>query len=230
MGGVELDERDRLSGMLAVRLEQLGLRHVLCLGAHSDDLEIGCGGTVLRLMEGPNPPSVTWVVLSANTTREGEALRSAEALLHRAASARIVVKKFRDGYLPYEGALVKDAFEELKATVSPDLVLTPYRGDLHQDHRLVSELTWNTFRDHLILEYEVPKYDGDLGAPNLFVPLNAALAHRKVEHLHAYFPSQATRRWFSDRVFLGLLAVRGLECNAADGYAEAFYCRKVVVG
>ena len=141
MGGVELDEQDGLSSMLAVRFEQLGLRHVLCLGAHSDDLEIGCGGTVLRLMEAPNPPSVTWVVLSANATREGEALRSAEALLHRAASARIVVKKFRDGYLPYEGALVKDAFEELKATVSPDLVLTPYRRDLHQDHQLVSELT-----------------------------------------------------------------------------------------
>jgi LmbE family N-acetylglucosaminyl deacetylase len=230
MGGVERDERHRLSGMLTVGLEQLGVRHVLCLGAHSDDLEIGCGGTILRLMESPNPPSVTWVVLSADAVREVEALRSAEALLQRAASTRIVVKKFRDGYLPYEGALVKDAFEELKATVSPDLVLTPYRGDLHQDHRLVAELTWNTFRDHLILEYEVPKYDGDLAAPNFFVPLNSALARRKVEHLRAHFPSQATRRWFTDRVFLGLLAVRGLECKAADGYAEAFYCRKVVVG
>jgi LmbE family N-acetylglucosaminyl deacetylase len=201
----------------------------LCLGAHSDDLEIGCLGTVLTLAEKPTPPSFTWVVFSADATREREALRSAETLLRQTPNVRIMVKKFRDGYLPYEGGLVKDVFEELKGTVSPDLVLTPHRQDLHQDHRLISELTWNTFRDHLVLEYEIAKYEGDLGHPNLFVPFDAGLARRKVQHLREHFPSQAGRRWFTDDVFLGLLSLRGLECNASGGYAEAFHCRKVVL-
>jgi len=148
--------------------------------------------------------------------------------LRRATSAQIVIKKFRDGFLPYEGGLVKEAFEELKHEVSPDLVLTHARSDLHQDHRLVSELTWNTFRDHLILEYEIPKYDGDLGAPNVFVPLSESLCQRKIDALLASFPSQAGRRWFTEDLFRALLRLRGMECNAPSGYAEAFYGRKLV--
>jgi LmbE family N-acetylglucosaminyl deacetylase len=201
---------------------------VLCLGAHCDDLEIGCGGTVLRLADGPNPPEFTWVVFSSDATREAEALRSAETFLRHAAGSRIVIKKFRDGFLPYEGALVKEAFEELKGMVSPDLVLTHYRGDLHQDHRLIAELTWNTFRDHLILEYEVPKYDGDLGAPNFFVPLDESVCRRKLGTILESFVSQRGKRWFSEELFRSLLRLRGMECNAPGTYAEAFYCRKIV--
>ncbi len=206
------------------------IRHVLCLGAHCDDLEIGCGGTVLRLVEGRTPPAFTWVVFSSDPVREAEALLAAETLLQRAAGAKIVIKKFRDGFLPYEGSPVKDAFEELKHTVSPDLVLTHYRGDLHQDHRLISELTWNTFRDHLILEYEIPKYDGDLGTPNVFVPLDESLCRRKIDTILTSFPSQTGKRWFSEELFRSLLRLRGMECNAGSDYAEAFYCRKLVAG
>jgi LmbE family N-acetylglucosaminyl deacetylase len=205
-------------------------RHLLCLAAHCDDLEIGCGGTVLKLTEHPDPPAITWVVFTSTPTREAEALRSAEALLRRAARARIVIHKFRDGFLPYEGGAVKDVFEELKHEVAPDLVLTHYRDDLHQDHRTISELTWNTFRDHLILEYEIPKYDGDLGAPNLFVPLDEGVVRRKIEAILTGFPSQAGKGWFAEDTFRSMLRLRGMECNAAGRYAEAFYCRKLVVG
>jgi LmbE family N-acetylglucosaminyl deacetylase len=206
------------------------VRHVLCLGAHCDDLEIGCGGTVLKLAAGENPPAFTWVVFSSDGVREVEALRAVRRLVPRISPTRVIIKKFRDGFLPYEGSLVKEAFEELKALVSPDLVLTHYRNDLHQDHRLVSELTWNTFRDHLILEYEIPKYDGDLGRPNLFVPLDESQCRRKIETILSSFPSQAGKRWFSEELFRSMLRIRGMECNAASGYAEAFYCRKLVVG
>ena len=204
-------------------------RHVLCLGAHCDDLEIGCGGTVLKLSEGPNPPVFTWVVFTSDAGREAEALKSAESLLRRASGARIIIQKFRDGFLPYEGSVVKESFEELKSEVSPDLILTHYRDDLHQDHRLISELTRNTFRDHLILEYEIPKYDGDLGTPNVFVPLDESLVLRKVEAIMRGFPSQAGKRWFDEETFRAVLRLRGMECNASDRYAEAFYCRKLVV-
>jgi LmbE family N-acetylglucosaminyl deacetylase len=218
--------------MLSVCFEQFTppIRHVLCLGAHCDDLEIGCGGTVLKLTERPDPPAFTWVVFSSDATREPEALRSAEALLARASASRIIIKKFRDGFLPYEGSLVKEAFEELKGEVSPDLILTHYRNDLHQDHRLISELTWNTFRDHLILEYEIPKWDGDLGAPNVFVPLEESLCRRKIDTVLTNFPSQAGKRWFSEELFRSILRVRGMECNAPSNYAEAFYGKKLIVG
>jgi LmbE family N-acetylglucosaminyl deacetylase len=204
-------------------------RHVLCLGAHCDDLEIGCAGTVLKLTEEPNPPAFTWVVFTSDARREAEALRSAETLLRRASRVRIVIQKFRDGFLPYEGGVVKESFEELKHEVSPDLILTHHRADLHQDHRLISELTWNTFRDHLILEYEIPKYDGDLGTPNLFVPLDESLVRRKIEAIMTAFPSQAGKQWFDAETFRSMLRLRGMECNASDSYAEAFYCRKLVV-
>jgi LmbE family N-acetylglucosaminyl deacetylase len=218
--------------MLSVRFEHFTppIRHVLCLGAHCDDLEIGCGGTVLKLTERPDPPAFTWVVFSSDATREAEALRSAEALLARASASRIIIKKFRDGFLPYEGSLVKEAFEELKGVVSPDLILTHYRGDLHQDHRLISDLTWNTFRDALILEYEILKYDGDLGAPNFFVPLNESFCQRKIDTILRNFTSQAGKRWFSEDLFRSLLRLRGMECNAPSNYAEAFYCKKVIAG
>jgi len=206
------------------------VRQVLCLGAHCDDLEIGCGGTVLTLLQSPDPPAFTWVIFASDATREAEALRAAETLLRGARSAQIVIKKFRDGFLPYEGTLVKEAFEELKAAVTPDLVLTHHRHDLHQDHRLISELTWNTFRNHLILEYEIPKYDGDLGAPNFFVPLDEAMCRRKIDTVLSSFVSQRDKRWFSEDLFRSLLRLRGMECNASSGYAEAFYCRKLLAG
>jgi LmbE family N-acetylglucosaminyl deacetylase len=217
--------------MLRFRFDQLSppIRHVLCLGAHCDDLEIGCGGTVLRLGAEQNPPTFTWVIFSSDATREAEALRSADMLLPRASNSRIIIKKFRDGFLPYEGGAVKDTFEELKVMVSPDLVLTHYRADLHQDHRLISELTWNTFRDHLILEYEIPKYDGDFGAPNVFVPLDESLCRRKIDAILTNFPSQSGKRWFSEELFRSLLRLRGMECNAPSNHAEAFYCRKLIV-
>jgi len=219
--------------MLKFRFEHLvpPIRRVLCLGAHCDDLEIGCGGTVLTLAAGPNPPEFTWMIFSSDATREAEALRSAETFLRRAVSSQVIIKKFRDGFFPYEGGLVKEVFEDLKGQLSPpDLVLTHYRNDLHQDHRLISELTWNTFRDHLILEYEIPKYDGDLGAPNVFVPLHEAICREKIETILTSFKSQAQKHWFTENLFRSLLRIRGMECNADSNYAEAFYCRKLLVG
>jgi LmbE family N-acetylglucosaminyl deacetylase len=212
----------------------LGLRPtapltVLCLGAHGDDIEIGCGGTVLKLLAERPRVSVHWVVLSAHGARAREVRRSAGRVLRRAAASHIRVERFRDGFLPYEGAAVKNVFEELKAVVSPDLVFTHYRDDAHQDHRLISELTWNTFRDHCILEYEVPKYDGDLGHPNVFVPLTDRLRRQKVRLLMSAFPTQRPKRWFSEATFDAMMRLRGIECAAASGYAEAFYGRKIVV-
>ena len=205
-----------------------GARRLLCIGAHCDDLEIGCGGTVLRLLDAAPDLAVDWVVLTSNEARAREARASAEAFLRGAREARVIVKAFRDGFLPYSGAEVKAFFEELKGLGSPDLILTHQRHDLHQDHRLVSELTWNTFRDHLILEYEIPKYDGDFGAPNLFVHLDAATARRKVELITTHFPTQHGRDWFAEETFLSVMRLRGMESRAPERYAEAFYCRKLV--
>ena len=140
-----------------------------------------------------------------------------------------LLKTFPDGFMPFVGAEVKAVFEELKQTVSPDLIFCSSRKDAHQDHRLISELTWNTFRNHMILEYEIPKYDGDLGQPNVFVPLEAELYQKKVQYIMDAFQSQHTKRWFEESTFLSLMRLRGMECNAASGYAEAFYCRKLVL-
>jgi LmbE family N-acetylglucosaminyl deacetylase len=205
------------------------VRHVLCLGAHCDDIEIGCGGTMLKLLEGAHPPAVTWVVLTSNARRRAEAVAGARAFLRGVKRKEIVVKEFQDGFLPYAGDSVKTFFEELKRTVSPDLVFTHFRQDLHQDHRLISELTWNTFRDHLILEYEVPKFDGDFGAPNLFVHLDERLCRQKLRTILGTYASQRGRRWFTEEVFRSVLRLRGMESNAPGGYAEAFYCRKLVL-
>jgi LmbE family N-acetylglucosaminyl deacetylase len=204
-----------------------GLR-VLAIGAHSDDIEIGCGGTVLRLVEDGLAASVGWVVLSAAGERAEEAQASAAAFLKQAPEHEVVLRDFRDGFLPYSGFQVKEFFEELKR-FDPDLVLTHRRADVHQDHRLVGELTWNTFRNHLVLEYEIPKYEGDLGQPNLFVTLDRSCCERKIELLMEGFRSQRDRRWFTEDTFWSLLRLRGLESNSPSTYAEAFHARKLVL-
>jgi LmbE family N-acetylglucosaminyl deacetylase len=202
---------------------------VLAIGAHPDDIEIGCAGTVLKLIEQAAISEVRWVVLSGDGERAKEARRSAEALLHDVPRSEVVVRDFPDGFFPYEGQRIKDFFEQLKADFSPDVVFTHQRADLHQDHRLSCELTWNTFRDHLILEYEVPKYDGDMSAPNTFVPIEESLHRRKIDHLMCYFGSQLSKRWFKEELFSSLLRLRGMECNSPSSYAEAFFCRKAVL-
>jgi|SRR6478609_9396995 len=201
----------------------------LCLGAHSDDIEIGCGGTILKLLEEYPGSSVTWVVFSANDQREVEARGSAAAFLEAAAHSNVVVHRFKESYFPHAGSEIKDRFEELKRTTTPDVVLSHHRHDVHQDHRTIAELTWNTFRNHLILEYEIPKYEGDLGHPSLYVPLSSAHAARKVEFLTTHFASQAGRTWFRPETFRGIMSIRGIECNAPDGQAEAFHLRKAVL-
>jgi LmbE family N-acetylglucosaminyl deacetylase len=202
---------------------------VLAIGAHPDDLEIGCAGTILKLIEQGAVAEVRWVVLSGDGERAHEAKRSAEALLDGVPRSEVDVRDFPDGFFPYEGKRIKDFFEELKAALSPDLVFTHQRADLHQDHRVSCELTWNTFRDHLILEYEVPKYDGDMSAPNTFVPLPEHLSQRKIDHLMSHFGSQLSKRWFGEDLFSSLLRLRGMECNSPTSYAEAFFCRKAVL-
>jgi len=202
---------------------------VLAIGAHPDDIEIGCAGTILKLIEQGAVSELIWVVLSGEDGRAEEARRSAGALLEDVPQSEVVVCDFPDGFFPYEGKRIKDFFEHLKVDLSPDVVLTHQRGDLHQDHRLSCELTWNTFRDHLILEYEVPKYDGDMSAPNAFVPLPEHLGQRKIDHLMSHFGSQRSKRWFGEDVFSSLLRLRGMECNSPSSYAEAFFCRKAVL-
>jgi LmbE family N-acetylglucosaminyl deacetylase len=202
-------------------------RTILVLGCHADDIEIGCGATLLALLRGEDDVEVTWVVLGASDARAEEAKASAKAFLAGATQSTVAVHGFRDGFFPYVGGEVKDVFEELKAAVDPELVLTHWRHDLHQDHRLVCELTWNTFRNHLILEYEVPKYDGDLGSPNVFVPVPEELAREKARLVVEGFPSQQMKHWFDEELFLGLMRVRGMECASPSGYAEAFTCRKL---
>jgi len=200
--------------------------NVLCLGAHSDDIEIGCGGTVLELNERYPGATFHWVVFSATGEREAEAKRAAE-LFAGAGLRGPHLKDFRDGFMPYSGGEIKTVFEELKP-VNPDVIFTHRRDDAHQDHRLLSELTWNTFRDHLILEYEIPKYDGDMGQPNMFAPLKPETCKAKVRHIIDAFPSQRGKRWFEESTFLSLMRLRGMECNSESGYAEGFYCRKMV--
>jgi LmbE family N-acetylglucosaminyl deacetylase len=212
--------------VLALGLNNSDPLRVLCLGAHCDDIEIGCGGTVLKLAGGGRKLELYWVVFSSDDRRKPEALNSAEAFLESVANRKVSIHELRDGFLPYLGSEVKERFEKLRAELSPDLILTHCRNDLHQDHRLVSELTWNTFRNHLILEYEIPKYDGDFGSPNVFVPLDESICRRKIDTILSAFQSQTEKRWFSRDLFFAILRLRGMEANAASGYAEGFYCRK----
>ena len=212
--------------MLALPLDQTDppVRRILAIGCHADDVEIGCGGTILALTRNRPGLDVTWVVLAAPGPRAEEARSAAEAFLAEAGASTVHVHSFRDGYLPYVGGEVKDVFEGLKE-VEPDLVFTHTRHDLHQDHRLACELTWNTFRDHLVLEYEIPKYDGDLGAPNVFVPLEERVVDEKLRLLGEHHSSQQGKHWFDDELFRGLMRLRGME--SATRYAEAFTCRKL---
>ncbi len=203
--------------------------HLLCVGAHADDIEIGCGGTLLTLLARHPGTRVTWVVFGARGARADEARASAAEFLAQAGSHDVRVLDFEESFFPHHGAEIKRAFETLK-DVRPDAVLCHTRHDLHQDHRLLAELAWNTFRDHLVLEYEIPKYDGDLGQPGVFVPLDAAVCHRKCELLRKHFATQRDRHWFDDELFLALLRVRGMECRSPSGYAEAFHGRKLVIG
>jgi LmbE family N-acetylglucosaminyl deacetylase len=202
---------------------------VLCIGAHSDDLEIGCAGTLLTWLQSHRPLHVTWVVLSAHGEREREARRSAKALLRGAQRIDLDFGAFRDGFLPSQYERVKEFFEEIKSRSTVDVVFTHRLEDRHQDHRMAAELTWNTWRDHLVLEYEIPKYEGDLGLPNVYVPLSKAVERRKEAHLERHFGTQRSKGWFSRETFAGLARLRGVECRSPSGYAEAFHGRKLTL-
>jgi LmbE family N-acetylglucosaminyl deacetylase len=204
-------------------------RTVLCLGAHADDIEIGCGGTILRWLEEHNNLEFYWVVLSSGRKRKQEALEGADLFLQGARKKTVLVESFRDGFFPYIGAEIKEYFEALKKRVSPDIVLTHYRDDRHQDHRLVSDLTWNSFRRELILEYEIPKYDGDLGQPNLFTHLSEKVCRKKIQYILDVYQTQIQKHWLTEDTLRGMLRLRGVESCATGKYAEAFYCRKMIL-
>ena len=201
---------------------------LLCLGAHSDDIEIGCSGTILRLLS-ERKCRVDWVVFSADGVRSREARRAAKLFLREAATSHMTLHRFRDGFFPAQFAAIKSTFEKMKRRPAPDLIFCPSRHDAHQDHRTVAELVWNTFRDHMVLEYEIPKYDGDLGLPGFFVPLSEDICRRKIRHLKEAFRSQADRQWFRDDTFWSLLRLRGIEANSPTSFAEAFSCRKAIL-
>ncbi len=202
---------------------------LLCLGAHSDDIEIGCGGTILRLLSAYDVVEVHWVVLGSDDQRDGEAVVSANKFLAGAKKKEIIIENFKTSFFPYIGKEIKTFFEKLKKRVSPDMIFTHYRGDLHQDHRLVSELTWNTYRDHFILEYEIIKYDGDLGVPNCFVHLDEEVCKQKIKYVMESFQTQRNKDWFTADALLSILRIRGIESRAPEKYAEGFYCRKAVI-
>ena len=204
------------------------LRKILCLGAHADDIEIGCGGAILEMVAANPGLHVTWVVFSAEGVRQVEARASAEAFLKKAGKSQVVVKEFRGSFFPFQGEEIKGFFETLKP-FEPDIVFTHYREDRHQDHRVLSDLTWNTFRSHVILEYEIPKYDGDYGSPNFFVPVSRAQLARKSKLLLTHFKSQSNKHWFTDELFMATPRIRGMECDSPTRYAEAFYSRKMLL-
>jgi len=217
--------------MMALRLGGDGSRplEILCLGCHSDDIEIGCGGTILRLTTEHPDWVFHWVVFSATGVRAEEARRAAPQFVAPSRLQGPIMMEFRDGFMPFFGAEIKTVFEELKQSVAPDLIFTHNRDDAHQDHRLISDLTWNTFRSHFILEYEIPKYDGDMGRPGVFVPLSLEICERKIHAITETFESQRGKHWFRPDVFFSLMRLRGMECNAPSGYAEAFYGRKLTI-
>lgn len=214
--------------MRTLQLAPTGSRlSVLLLGAHSDDIEIGAGATILSLIAAGKDLEVRWCVLSGGSDRQDEARASAREFLTGCARAEIEVLGFRDGFFPQQGEQIKTWFEELKSRCNPDVIFTHYREDAHQDHREVCRLTWNTFRDHLILEYEIPKWDGDLGQPNLYVPFALSTMERKIHLLEHHFKSQRSKHWFDVETFRGLARLRGNECRAPERYAEAFHARKL---
>jgi LmbE family N-acetylglucosaminyl deacetylase len=202
---------------------------LLCLGAHSDDIEIGAGATLLSMMERGIRLQVHWCVLSGAGDREDEARASAADFLAKATSTQVEVMPFRDGFFPEQGDAIKSWFEELKGRTNPDLILTHRRNDAHQDHQQVSRLTWNTFRNHCILEYEIPKWDGDIGQPNVYIPVSSGSLQRKIDLLISHFGSQGSKQWFDAETFLGLARLRGMECRASERYAEAFFAHKLTL-
>lgn len=205
------------------------IRNILCLGAHSDDIEIGCGGTLLKLLQARQDLNVCWVVFSAEGRRAKEARQSARAFLHGVKRCKVLVKGFRTSFFPYQGEKIKECFEQIKTSFQPDAVFTHYRHDRHQDHRVLSDLAWNTFRHHLILEYEIPKYDGDLGSPNVFVRLEDSVCQKKADLICRFFQTQGNKHWFTSDTFLGLMRLRGMECASPTRFAEAFYARKLML-
>ncbi|SLM49984.1 putative LmbE-like protein [Nitrospira japonica] len=228
MGSVE---KERLSPMLLSSLETAnkpGIT-VLCLGSHPDDIEIGCGGTIIRLVETFPQISVGWIVFSAGRRRRSEAEASAADHLRGVPRKTVSVRTFRESFFPSQLAAIKKEFERLKRDWDPDVIFTHYRHDLHQDHRIISDLTWNTWRRHLIFEYEIPKYDGDLGSPNVFVPLDKRIGETKVIHLMRHFATQRSKAWFTEDTFWAMMRIRGVEANSPTAYAEAFHCRKLVL-
>jgi len=202
---------------------------ILAMGAHCDDIEIGCGGTLLSIIKDNPNVHIIWVVFSSTEKRKVEATKGAKLYCKDAEAFDLKIFDFKDGFLPYLGADLKNTFELLKEEVSPDIIFTHYRHDLHQDHRLVSELTWNTFRSHLILEYEIPKWDGDIGSPNTFVHLDEETGLKKIEYLQQVYNSQKSKVWFTDDLFWSLMRIRGMESNSPSCIAEAFYSRKSVL-
>jgi LmbE family N-acetylglucosaminyl deacetylase len=202
---------------------------ILCLGAHCDDIEIGCGGTLIEMRKSHPQLRFVWVVFSGDDIRERETRAAAAALLGAGANVAVEVLDFRGSYFPYCGAAIKDAFEVVRARVTPDLVMTHYLADRHQDHRLIAELTWNAFRSHAILEYEIPKYEGDLAQPGVYSPLSPATVDLKISTLLQCFPSQRDHQWFDADLFRGHLRLRGIECNSPTRHAEAFHGRKLVL-
>lgn len=215
---------------LSFNLPRTRAPRLLFIGAHCDDIEIGCGGTVLEMTRRFPKAKIQWVVLSSDNQRRKEAESAARQMLRHLPNPVVTIKDFRGAYFPSEAPAIKDFFETLKHGEKPDLIFTHCREELHQDHRVVGELTWNTFRDHLILEYEIPKYDGGLGSPSVFVPLSAAAVRRKVDLLMRVFKSQHDKHWFTPDTFRALMRLRGVECNSSSGYAEAFYSRKLLLG
>lgn len=201
----------------------------LCLGAHSDDIEIGCGGTILRLNEELPKSEFKWVVFSGNGDRKNEAMQSASTFLKKVKSKEINIYDFKESYFPYIGAKIKDNFEKLKNEFNPDIIFTHYLYDAHQDHKLISHLTWNTYRDQVIFEYEIPKYEGDLKTPNVYVTLDELIVKKKINYLIKFFQTQRKKSWFSEETFRSILKIRAIESGCSNEYAEGFHCRKMIL-
>jgi LmbE family N-acetylglucosaminyl deacetylase len=217
--------------MTPVALPDTGRRalRVLCIGAHSDDIEIGCGGTLLHLQAARPRLQVDWVVLSGDADRRRETARAMASLLRPASRGELLHGDFPDASFPGSYAALKDFFVRLQRRAAPDLIFCHERQDAHQDHRVVNELTWGAFRDHVILEYEIPKWDGGLATPNAYMPLPAGLAKRKISTLMRCFGSQRSRDWFRPEIFEALMRLRGIECRSRSGFAEAFHTRKLTL-
>jgi LmbE family N-acetylglucosaminyl deacetylase len=213
--------------MLSFKLKNKAPVNILCLGAHCDDIEIGAGGTLLKIFRDYEIAAVNWIVFASDEIRKKEAVASAEKFLVDIPEKNIQIKSYRDGYLPYQAPEIKEYFESVKNEFSPDLIFTHYRNDRHQDHRLISDLTWNTWRNHVIFEYEIPKYDGDLGIPNFYVPLDEEHINKRNEILMETFLSQRSKHWFDKATFCALPRLRGME--SATQFAEAFYTRKIIM-